>query len=101
MYRMQSKNKKINLMTNLRILDASLDSGIDDNSLIGLNLIKLDACYNEKIKKINHMTNLRVLNAEGDCGIDDNSLVGLNLIKLNAYGNKKIISKIDSKNKKN
>ena len=109
-----SKIKKINHMTNLRILDAScnyriydenlfgLNCGIDDDSLVGLNLVKLNARGNSKIKKINHMTNLRILNASGDCridhenliglncGIDDDSLVGLNLVKLNASWNPKI-----------
>ena len=88
------KIKKINHMTNLRILYASWKCGIDDDSLIstfgGLNLVKLNAWNNPKIKKINHMTNLRILNASYNCGIGDDDLVGLNLIELDAAGNKKI-----------
>ena len=81
------KIKKINHMTNLRILYASGDSIIDDDSLVGLNLVELDADWNPKIKKINHMTNLRKLNAVGDCGIGNDDLVGLNLVELNASYN--------------
>ena len=37
-------------MTNLRILPAGRNSGIDDDSLVGLNLEKLHADDNSKIK---------------------------------------------------
>ena len=81
-------------MTNLRILNASDDCGVNDDSLIGLNLVELKADSNPKIKKINHMkpaaSNLRILHAGGDSGIDDDSLIGLILIELNAYNNPKI-----------
>ena len=84
------KIKKINHMTNLRILDASDTCGIGDEGLIGLNLVELKAFHNPKIKKINHMTNLRILDASDNCGIGDEELIGLNLIKLNINGNPKI-----------
>ena len=38
-------------MTNLRILNAIGNSGIDDDSLVGLNLVELHAYKNPKIKK--------------------------------------------------
>ena len=37
-------------MTNLRILNASRSCGIEDDSLIGLNLVELYASNNSKIK---------------------------------------------------
>ena len=74
----------------IKKLYAGWDSKIEDQNLVGLNLVELDAYNNPKIKKINHMTNLRILHASGDSGIDDDSLVGLNLVKLNASWNPKI-----------
>ena len=64
------KVTNVNHMTNLKILGALGDCGIDDNGIKDLNLIELDAGYNPRIKNINHMTNLRKLDASGICGID-------------------------------
>ena len=77
-------------MTNLRILYAWGDCGIEDDSLIGLNLVELNVSYNPKIKKINHMTNLKKLNASQNSGIEDDSLIGLNLVELSVNWNSKI-----------
>ena len=92
-----SKIKKINHLTNLKILYARSDPydcvycGIDDNSLIDFNLIELDASYNLNIKNVNHMTNLSTLHAyHRYCGISNNGLKSLNLRKLFAFGNPKI-----------
>ena len=38
--------------SNLRILNASGNSGIDDEDIAGLNLVELNVNYNPKIKKI-------------------------------------------------
>lgn len=91
------KIKNINHLTNLRILYARSDPydcvhcGINDNSLINLNLIELDASYNLNIKNINHLTNLTTLHASHRyCGIDDNGIKELNLSTLFAYANPKI-----------
>lgn len=93
-----SKIKKINHLTNLKILHARSDPydcihcGIDDNSLIGLNnLIELDVSKNLNIKNINHLKKLITLYAlHRYCGIGDAGIKGLNLSILFAYGNTKI-----------
>ena len=77
-------------MKNLKILDACGNSGINDESLIDLDLVELDASGNPKITNISHLKNLKILGAIGNSGISDKSLIGLNLIKLNADDNPKI-----------
>ena len=84
------KMTNINHMTNLQILDASYNCGLDDNGIKDLNLIELDVSDNPKITNVNHMTNLQILNASFNCGIDDNGIKNLNLIELNASDNPKI-----------
>ena len=84
------KITNVNHMTNLQILDASWECGIDDNGIKNLNLIKLNASDNPKITDVNHMTNLQILYAYWYCGIDDNGIKNINLIKLYASYNSKI-----------
>ena len=44
-----SKITNVNHMTNLKILDASLDCGIDDNGIMNMNLQSLMTFCNPKI----------------------------------------------------
>ena len=75
----------------IKKLYAGGNCGINDDSLVGLNLVELNVWDNTKIRKINHMTNLRILYAGGSlCGINDDDIVGLNLVELNVSDNKKI-----------
>ena len=81
----------INHMNKLVKLDASGNSGLDDQGISQLNLIELNACDNPKITDLNHMNKLVKLNANGmDCGLNDKSIGQLNLIKLTTYNNQKI-----------
>ena len=66
------------------------DSGINDESLIGLDLVELNVSSNPKITKINHLKNLKILDASCDSGINDESLIGLDLVELNICNNPKI-----------
>ena len=69
-------------MKNLKILNADWNSGINNESLIGLDLIKLNVCDNSKITKINHLKNLKIVDARWNSGISDESLIGLDLVEL-------------------
>jgi hypothetical protein len=95
----------INHLTNLQILSAWYDCGIDLNGIkllndhkinniciMGLtNLTELNIIGNEKITNINHLINLRTLNAGWQCGLDNIGIMGLtNLTELNVTGNEKI-----------
>ena len=77
-------------MTNLKELDASWNSGIDQMGIQGLDLIKLNTWNNLKIRDVSWMFNLKELNAAADSGIDQIGIKGLNLIKLFVRSNKKI-----------
>ena len=85
-----SKITNISYLKNLKILDASWYSGINDESLIGLDLIKLNVWGNPNITKISHLKNLKKLDAGYDSGINDESLIGLDLVELCATSNPKI-----------
>src|ERR1700761_9025583 len=71
-----SDNKKIKevsqMASTLKILNASYNCGIDQNSIKDLHLTKLDASGNEKIKDVSQMASLKILNAGDYCGIDQN-----------------------------
>src|SRR6202035_395605 len=64
---------------------------VDQNGIIGLDLIELNACNNLKIFDVSFMKKLQKLNACRKCGIDQNGISGLNLIELVAVWNPKII----------
>lgn len=95
--------KNINHMTKLKKLIASGDTcnfegsthgycGINDASLHGLNLIKLDISRNFKIKDINHLTKLRKLSVLSGCSkeLAETGMRNLTLDKLNIGYNWKI-----------
>src|SRR5690606_34121915 len=70
----------VNHMTNLKILGAGGNCGIDNEGISKLNIIELNASDNNKITNVNHMTNLKILYASGYCGINDKGISKLNLI---------------------
>ncbi len=74
----------------LKKLYARGESGIDDASLSGVNLFKLNANNNTKITNINHLSKLQILHASSICGIDNAGIQDLDLVGLNVQGNKKI-----------
>jgi len=84
------KITNINFMTNLKVLFAFGECGIEDKSIADLNLVKLFVSNNSKITTINHMTKLEVLNAGHECGIDDFGIQNPNLKKLRVFGNSRI-----------
>ena len=99
-------NKKItnvSLMTNLKILYACGNCGINQSGINGLNLVELCTSDNSKITDVkllacnqlsagavSFMTNLEILYAYGNCGIDQTGINRLNLVELSASGNNKI-----------
>ena len=87
------KITSVSHMTNLQVLHARGNCGIDQKGIKELNLVKLYASYNPKITSVSYMTNLQVLHARGEkCGIDQEGIKGLNLVDLDASENPKITS---------
>ena len=58
-------------MQNLKVLDIRADCGIDQNGIIGLDLVKLDARNNSKITDVSFMKNLKILHAYGNVGLTE------------------------------
>ena len=81
-------------MKNLKVLFCEGDSGLNDESIKGLDLIELYADNNPKIKNIRNMKNLKILSCERNCGIGDADIKDLDLIKLDARYNSKVTIKI-------
>jgi hypothetical protein len=77
-------------MNNLIELYANEYSGINDNGIKNVNLIKLNANNNSNITNVNHMNKLKELFAHGRSGISDEGINKLNLSTLHAYNNLKI-----------
>jgi len=71
---------------------------IDQSSINGLNLYKLNAACNPNISNVNFMSNLIELDASVDCGIDQKGISGLNLYKLDVSYNEKIFDVNDHSN---
>src|SRR5258705_153770 len=86
------KITNVSYLTNLEILWASGNRGIDNNGLTDcINIKELNANDNPKITNVSHMTKLEILWAYDDCGIDDNGLMGcINIKELEASNNPKI-----------
>ena len=80
----------VNHLTKLKVLDATMRSGIDDVGLYNLNLKELHVWGNIKITNLNHMTTLEILDVSGECGIGDEGIIELNLRELYARNNPKI-----------
>ena len=81
------------IIKNLTHLTASgFYSGITQQEILPLNLVKLDISYNPNITNISHMTNLKVLKVNGNYGISQDSISKLYLIKLYALNNSSIIN---------
>jgi len=51
------KITKVNHMTNLKVLKASYNCGIDDKGIMDNNLEKIYMSHNSKITNVNHMKN--------------------------------------------
>ena len=77
-------------MKNLKKLDASGISGLNQLGIYGLDLIKLIVWNNSEIIDASWMRNLNELDASRTCGIDQSGINGLNLIKLDVWNNPKI-----------
>lgn len=82
----------ISYLTNLEILNAGNECGLDNFSLTKFNLVKLYANNNSKITNVNGMKRLKILHANDNCGIDDKGIENLDLIELSINRNKKIIN---------
>ena len=67
------KITNVNHMTNLKVLNASVNCGIDDKGIKEVDLEILCAYSNSKITNVNHMSNLKELDASVNCGIDDSN----------------------------
>ena len=87
-------NKILMHYPSIKYLNASYNSGIDDNGIKHLNLIELNAYNNRKITDVNHLTKLQTLDASYRCGIDDKGIKDLNLVELITTCNYKITTKI-------
>src|SRR6202012_1221622 len=90
-----SGNEKIKdisqMASTLKILNASYNCGIDQNSIKDLHLTELYAHHNEKIKEVSQMAStLKILNASFNCGINQNGIKDLHLTELDASYNEKI-----------
>ena len=83
------KITNINHMRKIKILNASGDCGINNESIKLINPEILIAHGNTKITNINHMTNLRELYARNTCGIDNNCIKNINLEILDIQNNQK------------
>ena len=68
--------KDVSFMNNLKYLNTSTCSKINQNGIKGLDLIKLNANYNENIVDVTFMKGLKILHASGNCGINQ---VGINI----------------------
>jgi hypothetical protein len=55
-----NKITNVSFMTNLKKLYAGYGSGIDQNGIHGLDLIKLRASNNKKIVNVSFMKNLKI-----------------------------------------
>jgi hypothetical protein len=64
-------------MKSLKKLGATGICGISQDSINGLDLVKLYAGFNPKITDVSHMKSLNVLNASGNCGINQNGVYKL------------------------
>jgi hypothetical protein len=82
----------VSFMKTLKFLDASGCCGIDQNGIVGLNLVELRVANNNEIINVTFMKKLKILDASGRCGIDQNGINGLDLIKLYVNDNSKIIN---------
>ena len=73
----------VNHLTELRELDVSSTSGIDQKGIDGLRkLIKIDASNNRTITNLNHLSNLRELYCAYNSGIDQNGIDQLRKIVI-------------------
>ena len=82
--------KDISWMVNLKILDASDKSRINQIGIKELDLIELNVWNNQKIIDVSWMKNLKILNASNKSGINQIGIKGLDLIELNVWNNRKI-----------
>ena len=82
--------RNVSFMRNLKVLHAFGHCGIDQEGIVGLDLVKLNAGNNTKIKNVSYMRNLKVLHAFGHCGINQEGIAGLDLVELYAGYNTKI-----------
>lgn len=69
------KIKNINCLTNLTELNASENSGINQDGILACtNLVKLKINNNPHIKNVNHLQKLKYLYIRGICGVDDKGI---------------------------
>ena len=107
----------VSFLRNLKILDASCHPNhrqicrIDQDGIQGLDLVCLDASFNNRITDVSFMTNLKALYVCSECDynlgdqfffsdIDQNGIRGLDLEVFYANDNKKIIDVSFMKNLK-
>ena len=80
----------ISFMKNLKKLNLHGYNNINQDGIMGLDLIELYVDNHDKIKDVSFMKNLKILHASGNCGIDQNGIIGLDLIELDISYNYKI-----------
>lgn len=82
--------EKISFPKSLEKFDISMKCKIQQDNILCLNLIELNARDNPNINDVSHMSNLQVLNVSGLRGIGQNGINGLKLIELYIDDNDKI-----------
>ena len=77
-----NKIKDVSFMNNLKYLNASMYSKVNQNGIKGLDLIELNINNNKNIVNVTFMKGLKILHATSNCGIKQSGIKGLDLTEL-------------------